>query len=125
MPSTVQPVVVTPDLDRLRRFYAELVGAVEVSRVPDEGEVFFLGLRIGDSDVGLVSNPSVSTGRSGRLLLSIGVDDVGALVPRIPALGGTVTGGPNDMPWGQRVLHAEDPDGNGLNLTQQLAADEV
>ena len=26
----------------------------------------------------------------------------------------------NDMPWGQRVAHIKDPDGNVVNLTQQL-----
>ena len=41
---------------------------------------------------------------------------------RVPELGGRVTGGPNDMQWGQRVLHVEDPDGNAVNLTQQLGA---
>jgi predicted enzyme related to lactoylglutathione lyase len=53
------------------------------------------------------------------VLLSIEVDEVAALVPRVAALGGVVTGGPNDMPWGQRVLHVRDPDGNAVNLTQQ------
>jgi predicted enzyme related to lactoylglutathione lyase len=120
VPSTVQPVLVTPDLDRLRGFYAGLVGVVETWHVPDEGPIFYQGLRIGDSDVGLVANSAVPTGRAGRMLLSIGVADVDALVPRVEALGGRVTGGPTDMPWGQRVLHVEDPDGNGLNLTQQL-----
>ena len=120
MPSTVQTVLVTPDLDRLQRFYARLVGAVDTSRVPEEGPVFYQGLRIGDSDVGLVADGSVPTGRGGRVLLSIGVDDVEALVPLVPGLGGRVTGGPTDMPWGQRVLHVEDPDGNAVNLTQEL-----
>ncbi|WP_245160258.1 hypothetical protein [Blastococcus sp. CT_GayMR20] len=26
----------------------------------------------------------------------------------------------DDMPWGQRVAHIKDPDGNVPNLTQQL-----
>ena len=26
-------------------------------------------------------------------------------------------GPPNDMPWGQRVAHIQDPDGNTVNLT--------
>jgi predicted enzyme related to lactoylglutathione lyase len=56
----------------------------------------------------------------GRMLLSVDVPDVGALLAAVEDLGGTVTGGPNDMPWGQRVAHITDPDGNGVNLTQQL-----
>jgi predicted enzyme related to lactoylglutathione lyase len=120
MPSTVQPVLVTPDLDRLRAFYAGLLGAVETQRVPDDGPVFYLGLRIGDSHLGLVQDAAAEGAPAGRVLLSVAVADVGALVPRVADLGGTVTGGPNDMPWGQRVLHLKDPDGNVVNLTQPL-----
>jgi predicted enzyme related to lactoylglutathione lyase len=54
------------------------------------------------------------------MLLSIDVADVDALLPRVEALGGTATGGANDMPWGQRVAHIKDPDGNVVNLTQTL-----
>ena len=59
-------------------------------------------------------------GDPGRMLLSIEVPDVDALLPRVPVLGGTATSGANDMPWGQRVAHIADPDGNVVNLTQQL-----
>lgn len=120
MPSTVQAILATPDLGRLQSFYADLLGAVETQRVPGSGPVFYQGLRIGDSDLGLVANGDVPTGRAGRMLLSVEVDDVAALTARVQALGGRVTGGPNDMPWGQRVLHVEDPDGNAINLTQAL-----
>jgi len=26
----------------------------------------------------------------------------------------------NDMPWGQRVAHIQDPDGNTVNLTEPI-----
>lgn len=120
MPSTVQPVVVTSDLDRLRSFYVGLLGAAETRRVPDDGPVFYLGLRIGDSDLGLVVNGAAPPGPGGRVLLSVAVADLASLLPRVEALGGRVTGGPNDMPWGQRVAHLQDPDGNAVNLTQEL-----
>lgn len=120
MPSAVQPVIVTADLDRLRHFYARLLGAVETHRLPDVGAVFYLGLRIGESDLGLVQDAAAEAAPAGRILLSVGVDDVGALLPRVEEFGGKVTGGPSDMPWGQRVLHVQDPDGNAVNLTQPL-----
>jgi uncharacterized glyoxalase superfamily protein PhnB len=31
-----------------------------------------------------------------------------------------VRGKAEDMPWGHRVAHVADPDGNPINLTQQL-----
>ncbi|MEU1228317.1 VOC family protein [Streptomyces sp. NPDC005828] len=120
--STVQPVIVTAHHDVLRAFYTELFGAREVFRVPEEGPVFYLGLRIGDTDLGLVARDDAGDGTAPRILLSIGVDDVDETLGRVTALGGSVGGDPTDMPWGQRVAHIKDPDGNPLNLTQPVPA---
>jgi predicted enzyme related to lactoylglutathione lyase len=119
VPSTVQPILVSRDLDRLTGFYRSLLGATEIERVPAEGPTFFVRLRIGDSDVGVVSDGDAPEGPQ-RMLLSIDVPDVDALLPRVAELGGQVRGPANDMPWGQRVAHLQDPDGNTVNLTQQL-----
>jgi predicted enzyme related to lactoylglutathione lyase len=121
MPSTIQPIIVTADLERTLAFYAGLLGATETERTPPEGPVFYLGLRIGDSDLGLVSDNSVAGAPAGRILLSVEVPDIDPLLPRVEELGGAVTGGPTDMPWGQRVVHLTDPDGNVINLTTTSA----
>ncbi|MDX2296667.1 MULTISPECIES: VOC family protein [Streptomyces] len=119
--STLQPVILTADLDALRGFYTRLFGAEEIFRVPEEGPVFYLGLRIGDTDLGLVSKEDAQAGAAApRILLSVAVDDVDDTLGRVEALGGAVSGGPDDMPWGQRVAHVRDPDGNPLNLTQPV-----
>ena len=118
MPSTVQPIVVTRDLERLAGFYRALLGATEIERVPTEGPTFYVGLRIGDSDVGLVAEAEAPE-QPPRVLLSVRGDDVDALLPRVTACGGTANPA-NDMPWGQRVAHVQDPDGNPLNLVQPL-----
>src|SRR6478735_9042724 len=115
MASTIRPVIVTADLDRLLSFYTELLGATEVMRFPDDGPVFYVGLALGDSELGLSTDASVQPGSPGRMLLSIEVPDVDALLPRVQGLGGTATSGANDMPWGQRVAHIQDPDGNVVN----------
>ena len=120
MPSTVRPIIVTADLDRLLAFYTELLGARELVRFPDDGPVFYVGLALGDSELGLSSDAGVQPGSPGRVLLSIEVPDVDALLPKVAGLGGEATSGANDMPWGQRVAHIKDPDGNVVNLTQQL-----
>ncbi|MEV1009550.1 VOC family protein [Streptomyces sp. NPDC049881] len=120
--STIQPVIVTADHGVLLRFYTQLFGAEETFRVPEEGPVFYLGLRIGDSDLGLVADADARTVAAPRVLLSIGVDDVDEALGRVEALGGSVSGGANDMPWGQRVAHIKDPDGNPVNLTQPIPA---
>ncbi|MFD5556167.1 VOC family protein [Streptomyces sp. NPDC127068] len=120
--STIQPVILTSDLDVLVGFYTKLFGAEEIFRVPEEGPAFYRGLRIGDTDLGLVAKTDPGTGAAPRMLLSIGVDDVDETLGRVEALGGSVLSGPNDMPWGQRVAHIQDPDGNPVNLTQPVPA---
>ena len=120
MPVTVRPIIVTADLDRLLAFYTGLLGAEEVMRFPDDGPVFYVGLELRDSQLGISSDASVVPGDPGRMLLSIEVADVDALLPRVEKLGGQAPGPANDMPWGQRVAHVKDPDGNVVNLTQEL-----
>ena len=41
MTVSIQPVIITADLDRLVRFCTELLGAVETRRVPEQGEPAF------------------------------------------------------------------------------------
>jgi predicted enzyme related to lactoylglutathione lyase len=116
VPSAVQPVLISRDLDRLLRFYAGVAGARPTDRQPAEGPVFYQGLRIGDSDLGLVAVAD-SPAEAGRVLLSIEVPDVDTALARVEEFGGTASGPANDMPWGQRVAHVRDPDGNAVNLT--------
>jgi predicted enzyme related to lactoylglutathione lyase len=120
MPTTIQPIILSADAERLAAFYAELLGATETSRVPDDGPVFFLGLKVDDAEIGVVAAGSVDTTAAPRVLISIDVPDVDALLDRVGELGGKVLGPPNDMPWGQRVAHVQDPDGNPVNLTQPV-----
>ncbi|MFJ2766507.1 VOC family protein [Streptomyces sp. NPDC087300] len=120
MPATIQPIIVTPDVDHLVSFYRELLGAEVAERTPEEGEVFFVLLTLDGSELGIVANAAAATGTPGRILLSVRVEAVDDLLKRVEPLGGTVLGEPNDMPWGQRVAHIKDPDGNAVNLTQTI-----
>lgn len=118
--TAVQPIISTPNLDRQRAFYQRLLGAVQTSRFPVDGPVFFVGLRLGDSELGLVNQADADLSAPPRILLSVEVDDVDALLEQVEAAGGRVLSEPADMPWGQRVAHIQDPDGNMVNLTQRL-----
>jgi predicted enzyme related to lactoylglutathione lyase len=120
MPSTIRPVIVTHDIERLTAFYTALLSASHSMRYPEDGPAFYIGLQVGNSELGLSSAAEVSPGDPGRILLSIEVPDVDAVLPRVIELGGTADSGANDMPWGQRVAHIKDPDGNVVNLTQDL-----
>ena len=118
--TTIQPIINTTALDRLLPFYQDVLGGKEFQRVPEEGDTFFLGLKLGDSELGLVVDENATPGEPQRILLSIEVPDVDALLPRVEAAGGQVLGPPTDMPWGQRVAHVTDPDGNMVNLTKWI-----
>jgi predicted enzyme related to lactoylglutathione lyase len=118
--ATMQPIISTPDPARLQTFYERLLGAVELRRYPEKGPVFFIGLKLGDSELGLVNEEATDLDAPQRILLSVDVEDVNGLLDRVEAAGGQVRGPSNDMPWGQRVAHIRDPDGNMVNLTQTI-----
>lgn len=117
MATTVLPVLMTADLRRLARFYARVFGAVEVDRTPLDGDPFFVRLRLGESELGVVADQRAASVFGSRMLLSIEVDDVDAMLDRVREAGGTTGQPPTDMAWGQRVAHVSDPDGNPVNLT--------
>ena len=125
MPATIQPVIVTTTLPLLLAFYKALLGAVEISRVPEDGPAFFVGLQIGNAELGIVTDGEADIAAPQRILLNVNVGDLGvggveALLEHVEVLGGRVLGPPNDMPWGQRVAHIQDPDGNTVNLTEPI-----
>ncbi len=117
MPSSVIPIIVTHDLERLSRFYTGVAGATADTPTPEEGPTSYLSLRIGDCELGIVADGSIEGAPAGRVLLSLEVPDVDAALARVESLGGEAPAPANDMPWGQRVAHVKDPDGNAVNLT--------
>ncbi|MEU4563247.1 VOC family protein [Actinoplanes sp. NPDC023936] len=118
--TSIQPIVSTPDLPRLRAFYEKVLGATQTLRVPEDGPEFYVELGIGATTLGLVQEEGTQIGAPVRIILSADVADVDALFPAVAAAGGTVPGEAHDMPWGQRVAHVLDPDGNMVNLTKWL-----
>jgi predicted enzyme related to lactoylglutathione lyase len=118
--SAIQSVICTGDRARLQAFYSELLGAEETGRVPEEGEPFFVVLRIGSSDLVIVADEQGAAVEPGRISLNVFVENVDDLLPTVEPAGGKVLGPPNDMPWGHRVAHVTDPEGNTVNLTQVL-----
>jgi predicted enzyme related to lactoylglutathione lyase len=116
----VQPILNTNEIERLSSFYAELFGAEEQMRVPGRNGPFFVTLRFGDASLGLVAHKRGAEAAAGRVAVAVFVENVDDLLPRVKPAGGKVHGTARDMPWGHRVAHITDPDGNTINLTQQL-----
>jgi predicted enzyme related to lactoylglutathione lyase len=116
----VQPILCTNDIERLSSFYAKLFGAEEHMRVPGDKGPFFVELRLGGAGLALVAYKPGAETAPGRITVAVFVENVDDLLPRVEPAGGKVLGPANDMPWGHRVAHITDPDGNKVNLTQQL-----
>ena len=117
---TIQPILNTNDIERLSSFYTKLFGAEEHMRVPGRKGPFFVTLRLGEASLGLVAHKRGADAPVGRVAVAVFVESVDDLLPRVEPAGGTVAGPANDMPWGHRVAHITDPDGNSINLTQEL-----
>ena len=77
MPATVQLVIVTPSIPLLLAFYKALLGAVEISRVPEEGRAFYVGLQIGNAELGMVADGDAHVDAPQRILLNVDVSDLG------------------------------------------------
>jgi predicted enzyme related to lactoylglutathione lyase len=116
----IQPILSTNDIERLSSFYAKLFGAEEHMRVPGRKGPFFVTLRLGEASLGLVAYKRGADAAPGRIAVAVFVENVDDLLPRVKPAGGKVLGPAKDMPWGHRVAHITDPDGNSVNLTQQL-----
>ena len=116
----VQPILSTNDLERLSSFYATLFAAEEDIRVPGRKGPFFVTLRFGEASLTLVAHKQGADAPAGRIAVAVFVENVDDLLPRVKPAGGKVHGRAKDMPWGHRVAHISDPDGNTINLTQQL-----
>jgi len=117
---TIQPVLATSDIGRLSAFYTELFGAEEELRVPAKKGPFLVTLRFGAAGIGLVNYQKGAKAEPGRVVVTVFVQNVDELLPRVEPAGGKVRRPANDMAWGHRVAHITDPDGNPINLTQQL-----
>ena len=110
----------TADLDRLLPFYTDVLGGEVHYQFPPEGAPAYVGLHFGKASFGLGLDPALKPADgTPSVSLWLYVDDCDATVERIRTAGGRIVEEPADQPWGERVAHAEDPDGNPLILGQR------
>ncbi|QSB12622.1 VOC family protein [Natronosporangium hydrolyticum] len=115
------PILTTRDLPRLAAFYQEVLEFAETYRFPAEGDPQYVGLELGaGGQLGVGADAAAPMGPEQRLDLCVYADDCDAAVARLRSHGATITGEPQDMPWGERAAHAEDPDGNRLVILSRL-----
>ncbi|HYH28111.1 MAG TPA: VOC family protein [Actinomycetota bacterium] len=63
--------------------------------------------------------PTQRPSAAGTELLFL-VEDVDAEAERIRRAGGAILNGPVDRPWGHRTCHVQDPDGEVVELAQEI-----
>jgi lactoylglutathione lyase len=122
------PAVYVTDIRRSTEFYAQL-GFVAESQFPPGGEPGYVGLRLNESQLGLVdaswpeAQIGVTVGTGARFELSVELEEpaaVDALFDQLRSRGVEVLQEPADMPWSERQAYIADPDGNPIALTADL-----
>ncbi|MGN6032842.1 MAG: VOC family protein [Thermomicrobiales bacterium] len=112
--------VVVSDQAAAIRFYTEVLGwTLAIDQVMGDGYRFVTvmppggGAELALNGVGIMGDrqPGSPTG------ISLLCDDVDATYRDLAEKGVHFTMAPDDMPWGARGAHFEDPDGNGFFLT--------
>lgn len=120
------PILHVADVEGSVRFYVDCFGFELAFRFPDEGELEFAFLKLGETGIGIGSTahpdlPDWPAGReTGSFQLCIYTEDTEAAAERLRALGVRPVTAPRAMPWGERLAFFEDPDGNLIHVTAVL-----
>jgi len=122
----VQSRIVSPDVERLALFYAQLVGVEVVVNeyyveVPTEGQrVGISRMRFSDFAEGCGPPDGVQLG---DVILDFAVDDVDAEFGRIDAFAVEWVMHPTMQPWGRRSMMCRDPEGHLINVFSKQKED--
>ena len=127
--------LVVNDPDAAAAWYAEVLGAAEMSRIPlPDGRPLTVELRLGDSVLAIAAEwpdrglrtPAALGGSPAAFHLP--VPDVDAVYARAIAAGATAFEPPHDAFWGDRTAQFLDPSGHRWAIDQHLRdvpADEM
>lgn len=118
-------VLIVEDLDRALGFYCDTLGIALRHRAER-----FAQLETGTTRLGLFTREAMAKTldqaitapgeRAPAFELGFKVDDVDAAWEELSAAGAPPVSPPHDQPWGQRTAYVRDPDGNLIELVQQL-----
>jgi lactoylglutathione lyase len=123
MRTKLYPILTAADLSRSLAFYRDLLGYAVTYQFPPDGEPAYVGLRSGESDLGIGAlEPGAAPlpAADGRFALCGYVEDCDEAVRQLREHGVPVLAEPADQPWGERMAYVADPDGNRVMLLQTL-----
>ena len=117
--------LLSSDPKRLAEFYGKYLGA-DIVNDPSRGGPNRVEIRFGSSDEGCICiavnlHESIcESGNRGILGFELRVADANAEYERLTAMGAELAKPPIDLPWGYRYFGITDPDGNEIDLVQEL-----
>jgi lactoylglutathione lyase len=119
------PLIISTQVSATAEFYEQL-GFVRQIQNPPTGEPSFVGLRRDATEIAIVDTAwpkdqyggSVGTGT--RYEMFVFVDEVDTILDKLRHDGVPVLREPVTMPWGERVAHVADPDGNAVALASAV-----
>jgi predicted enzyme related to lactoylglutathione lyase len=116
--------LMTRDVKAAGTFYSELIGW----KMADSpmGDIEYTLLKAGEKEAGgMMAMPAeVPDQVPSHWMAYITVDDVDSLVEKIPALGGTILHGPQDVPGVGRFIIVQDPTGAAVGLITLASAEK-
>jgi lactoylglutathione lyase len=126
-PNKLIPLVMTDDLDAIRAFYRERIGAHFTFDLDNYVQVRFTEDESGP-ELAYMSAPQGASIFGGQgIIISVPTPDADAEHERIAGRGAQILETPADRPWGWRSFHVPDPTGVVLDffhvLPQAAAAD--
>ena len=108
-------IIWTQDLDRLSRFYRDVLGLSPHSVHEDFVTFDFGGMRLNLGYHDQVEGPSKEPY---RIMINLGTSDVHSFTEDLRAKGVPIIRPPEKEHWGGYVATFQDPDGNTLQLLQ-------
>jgi uncharacterized glyoxalase superfamily protein PhnB len=113
------PILSSPDLLRLQRFYVDGFDAEQTYRYPATGAPSYVTLEVAGQSLGIGSDAGAPpAGSFQRTALWFYAESCDQAVDRLRAAGADIVDEPSDTDWGERVARVLDPDGNVLHIGQ-------
>lgn len=117
-------VLIVDDIDKAQRFYTETLGLPLKHRRGDYAQMALSGTRLAlfsrkamGSVLGDALGPETS---AAKFELGFKVEDCDAAFEELVACGVPAITAPETRSWGQRTAYVADPDGNLIELVQDL-----
>jgi len=118
------PILTAGDIASALSFYSDLLGCTVTYRFPAEGEPAYVGLRLGQSALGIgVAEPGVLDERAetgDRFATCVYANDCDVAIEHLRANGVPILSEPADQPWGERMAEVRDPDGNRVVILSRV-----